>query len=84
MTVSRIDDDGINTGIHQCLHTVQGVGGDTYTCSHTQTAFLILACHRLIFRLCDVLIGNQTDQTVILIHHRQLLDLILLQDLGGS
>ena len=82
--MGRIDDDGIDTCVHQGLHTVQGIEGDTDTCCHAQTTFLILARHRLVLGLCDILIGDQTDQTVVLIHHGEFLDFILLQDLGSS
>ena len=84
MTVSRIDHDGISTSIYQCLHTVEGIGSDADTCGNTQTTLLILAGHGLVLGLRDVLIGNQTDQMIVLIHNGQFLDLVLLQDLGGS
>ena len=82
--MSRIDDDGIHTGIHQCLHTVEGVECDTNTGSHTQTTFLILAGHGLVLRLRNILIGDEADQAVVLIHHGQFLDLILLQNLSSG
>ena len=84
MTVSRVNDNRIGTSIHKSLHTVKCIIGHTDTSSHAEAAFLILAGHRLILGLGDILISNQTDQTVILIHHRQFLDLVSLQDLGGS
>ena len=83
MSVSRIDDDSVDTCIYQCLHTVEGIYRHTHTGSHAQTTFLILACHRLILCLSDILVGDQSYQMVVLIHNRQFLDLILLQDLCG-
>ena len=82
--MSRIDHNGIDTSVHQCLHTIQGIKGDTDTCSHTQTSFFILAGHRLILCLCDILIGDKANQTVVLIHYGQFLNFVLLQDLGSS
>ena len=84
MAVSRINHDGIGTGIHQSLHTVEGINGHTDTSSHTQTTFLVFTSHGLILGLGDVLIGDQTDETVVLVDHRQFLDLVLLQNLGSS
>ena len=79
-----INDDGISTSVHQCLHTVEGVIGHTNTGSYAQTTFVILAGHRLVLGLRNILIGDQSDQVVVFIHHRQLLNLILLKDLGSS
>ena len=82
--MGRINHDGISTSVYQCLHTIEGISGHTNTCSHTQTALIILTSHGLILSLGDVLIGDQTNQTIILIHHGQFFDLVLLQNLGSS
>ena len=83
--MGRVDDDSVGTGIYEGLHTVEGVEGDTDTGSNTQTALLILTCHRLVLGLGDVLIGDKTDKVVVLVDNRQLLYLVLLQNLcSGS
>ena len=82
--MSRINDDSIGTGIDQCLHTVERVNSNAHSCGHTQAAFLVLAGHRLILGLGDVLIGNQSYQVVVLINDGQFLNLVLLQYLCGS
>ena len=82
--MSRIDDDGIGTSVYQCLHTIECIGSHTDSSGYTQTTFLVLAGHGLILGLRDVLIGNQSDQMIFLIHYGQLLDLVLLQDLGSG
>ena len=84
VTMSRVDDNGIGTCLYQRLHTVQGVDRHADTGSHTQTALGVLAGHRFVLGLGYVLISNQTDQLVVLVYHRQLLDLVLLQNLCGS
>ncbi len=81
--MGSINDDGVGTGIHQSLHTVERIGSHTYAGSHTQTALVILTSHGLILGLGNVLIGNQTNQTIILVDHGQLLNLVLLQNLGS-
>ena len=81
MTMGRVDDDGISAGIDKSLHTVEGIGCHTHTSCHTQTSFLVLAGHRLILGLGDILIGDKSDETVILVNNGQFLNLILLQNL---
>ena len=79
-----INDDSVSTSIHKSLHTLEGIRGDTHTGSHTQTTFLILTSHGFVFCLGNILIGYQADQMILLIHHRKLLNFILLQNLSGS
>ena len=63
--------------------TFDGVGGDTHCGSHTETAFVILASVRASLHLDDVLVSDQTEQMVVLINDWELLDLVLLQDVGS-
>ena len=79
----RIDDDSVGTGAYQCTGTLQRVHRHTHTGSHTQPAFLILAGHRLVLGLGDILIGNQTHKPVLAVHYGQLLYLMFLQYLGS-
>ena len=84
MSVGSIDNDSVNTGIYQSLHTVECVNSYTHTGGYAQTTLLILAGHRLILSLSDILICDKTDKTIVLIYYRQLLDLVLLQNLCSS
>ena len=43
---------------NQCFGTLHGITCNANTRCDTQTTLLILACHRLIFSFCDVLISN--------------------------
>ena len=79
-----VDDNSINTRINQRLHAVEGVGSDAHASRHAQAAFLVFAGHGLVLGLGDVLIGNQAHKAVILIHHRQFLNLMLLQYFGSG
>ena len=79
-----IYDNGICTSIDKSLHTVKGINGDTNTCCNTQTTFIILACHRLVFCLCYILVCDKTYEMVVTIHYRQLLNLVFLKNLCGS
>ncbi len=78
-----IDDDGIDASLYESLCTLKRVFGDTHTGCHTQTALVILAGIGLVLGLGDVLVGDQTDEVVLGIHHRQFLNLVLLQNLSG-
>ena len=82
--MSRIDNNGIHVGFYESLYALKSVGSDTHTCCHTQTALIILASHRFIFSLGDVLIGNQAYELVIIVQDGQLLYLVLLQYLCRS
>ena len=83
VAVGRVDDDGIYARVDQCLCTLQRVGGHAHACGHAQAALGVLASHRLVLGLGDILIGDEADEVVVLIDHRELLDLVLLED-GGS
>ena len=82
--MGRVDNNGVGTGIDESLHAVEGVEGDTYTGSYAQTTLTVLTSHGLILGLGDILIGNQTNQMVVFVHNRQLLNLVLLQNLCSS
>ena len=80
MTVSRVDDDGIHTSLDEGFHALESVGCDTHTCCHAQTSLGVLAGKRLVLCLGDVLIGDESDELVVGIHHRELLNLVLEED----
>ena len=82
--MGRINDDGIGTSLHQSLGALQSVGCHAHSSCNAQTAFLVFAGHGLVLGLGYVFIGDETYQMIILVYHWQLLDLVLLQDLGGS
>ena len=84
VTMGSIDDDSVGTSINESLHTVEGISSHTHTSGHTQTTLLVLTGHGLILGFGDILIGDKSDQTVILIYYGQFLDFVLLQDLCGS
>ena len=84
MSMCSIDNDSVCTGIYQRLHTNHSISCHTYTSSNTQTALAILASHRFILGLCNILISNQTNQLALIIHYRQLFNLVFLQDLSSS
>ena len=86
VSVGGVDDDGVGTGLHQRCDAVECVDGHAHTGSHTQAALVVLAGHGFVLGLGDVLIGDESHQVVVLVHHGQFLYLVLLQYLcsGGQ
>ena len=82
MAVGCVDDDCIGSGLYQCTSTLQRVGSHAHTGGHAQAALIVLAGHRLVLGLGDVLIGDKSHEVVVLVHYRELLYLVLLQYLG--
>ena len=83
MAVGCVDDDGVDTCLHQCLCTVERVVGDTHAGSHAQTSFVVLASHRLVLGLGDVFISDQSHEMVGIVDHGEFLDLVLLKNLSS-
>ena len=80
----RVDDNSIHTCLDQRLRTLQRIGRHAHAGSHTQPPFLVLAGNGFILGFRNIFISNQAHQAVIFIHHGQLFDFILLQDLRSS
>ena len=80
MTMRGVDDDGIHTSLDQCLHAFKRVGCHAHTGCHAQTALGILAGMGLILGFGDVLVGDEANEFVVVIHHGQLLNLVLQQN----
>ena len=80
--MSGIYHDGIGSGLDESLHSVHGVACYAHTGCHAQTAFAILAGHRLILGLGNIFVSNQTYQATFFIHYRQFLNFVLLQNAG--
>lgn len=84
MSVSCINDNGICPCIHQSPHAVQSIIRHSHSGSNAQTSFAILARHRFILGLGNILIGNQAYQFIVFIYYRQLLYSMFLQNLRNS
>ena len=82
--MGRIDYDGIGSGFHQSVHTLERVGGNAHAGCHAQAAFLVLAGHGFVLGLSDVLISNQSHEAAVLVGHGEFLDFIFLQNLRGG
>ena len=81
MTVGCVYHDGIGTCAHQGCSALQRVLGDAHSGSHTQTTLVVLAGHRFVLGLGNILIGDKTHEMVLGIYHRKFLYLMFLQNL---
>ena len=82
--MSGINDNGINTSLYQGLCTVERINSDTDTSSNTQTALVVLAGHRLVLGLRDILISDQTHEMVGIVNHGEFLYFVFLKNLCSS
>ncbi len=81
MAVGSVDHDCVDTGAHESLGALHGVGGDTDTGSHAQTR--VFARCRFVFGFGDILICNKADELAVGVDNGQLLDLVVLEDVGS-
>ena len=84
MAVRRVDDNRVGTGSHQRLGTLHRVGRHAHTSGHAQPTFFVFAGHRLVLRLRNVFVGNQTDEPSFAIDNGQFFYFILLKNLRRS
>ena len=84
MAVRTVEHECIDAGLHECLGALHGVGSDADARGDPQTALCILAGERLVFSLRDVLVRDQSEERSVFGHHRQFLDFVFLQDVGGA
>ena len=83
MSVGGIDDDQVDTGPHQGLQALFPVRTDADRRPGPQAADLVLAGRGVLADLLDVLDGDQPLEGVIVVHHQQLLDAVLVQMVFG-
>ena len=73
MAMGGIQNDNVHTGLHQCLHTLQHIGGDTYCCAAEQTSLAVLGRLGIFDLFLDILDGDESLQIEIVIYDGQLL-----------
>ena len=82
MAMGGVNYYSIGASIDQCLHAVECICCNANARGNPETAFLVLAGHRLILSLGDVLIGDKTHKAVVLVDDREFLDFVLLKNIG--
>ena len=83
MTMRRIDSDQIDAGSHQRLDPLFPVGAHTHRRADAQTTPLVFAGIRILNFLLDVLDRDQSLELEVVVHHQELLDPVLMQNLFG-
>ena len=80
MSVRRIDYDGV----HLRLCRLFQVAVDPDAGGYAQTPFIVLGRIRVGLHLRNILVGQQPDQAVVVVHDRQFLDFVLQQDVRSG
>ena len=81
MAVGSIDDDHVNTRLDDGSDAGRSVGTGADGSGDAQASELIFTGVWIVFRLADVLEGNQTTQFVFVVDHQNLLDSVCVQQL---
>ena len=84
MSVRRIDYDGVHLRLVQRGHTLHRVVGNPDAGGYAQTPFIVLGRIRVGLHLRNILVGQQPDQAVVVVHDRQFLDFVLQQDVRSG
>ena len=82
MAVRRVDDDDVDAGVEQRLGPGKAGLADAGRAGDAQAAVLVLAGLGIGARLLDVLDSDQTDTATVIVDHEQLLDAVLVEQLG--
>jgi len=83
MAVRGVDHDQIDAGRDQRLGARETLVADRGRGGDAQAALFVLAGVWIGHRLFHVLDGDQTDAAILIIHHQQLLDAVLMQQALG-
>ena len=83
MAVRGIDHHQIDAGRDQRFGAREALVADRGGGGDAQAALLVLAGIRIGHRLFDVLDGDQADAAILVVHHQQLLDAVLMQQALG-
>ena len=79
MAVCGIHHDQIDAGIDQPFGTFEAALADGRRGGHAEPTLRILAGQRMRYRLFHILDGDETDATILVVDHEQLLDAMLVQ-----
>src|SRR5713226_9386281 len=80
MTVGGIHCNHIRSSFDEGLHSCLAVRSHAYRRAHSQTTLLIFTGEWILTLLLDILDGNETSQTEVIIHQQELLDPMALEN----
>ena len=79
VTVRGVDHDDVDPGVNQPLGPPETALADSGGCCDAQPALRILAGQGMRDRLLHVLDGDEADAAVLIVHHQQFFDSVLVQ-----
>ena len=79
--MGSIDDQYINACLDQCSDAIVGIRACTHRSAHSKLAVLIFAGQRVILGFIKVFHGNHATQLKGIVHHQNLFDAVLMQQL---
>ncbi len=79
MSVGGIDDDHIHVLVQQSFRPEHPVLANAGRGGDAKPAPFILACVGITLRLLDILNGDETNASILLIHHQEFLDPVFVQ-----
>ena len=79
MTVRGIDDQHVDTGLHQCLDALLGIATGTDRRTDPQAPLFILAGIREVGGFLDILDRDHAAQVEVAVDHQHALDTVLVQ-----
>src|SRR5690606_36433426 len=83
MSVRRVDDDDVATGIDQPLGALARALADGRSGGYPQPSLLVLAGMRIESGLLDVLDRDEADAAILVVDHKELLDPVMVQETFG-
>ena len=83
MTMRRIDDNQVNTGIDQSLGAGKPIIADRGGGGYAQATLFVFCRIGVQLRLFHIFNGNQTNAVIIIIDHQQFFDAVMVQQTLG-
>ena len=78
--MGRVDDNHVDPGLEQRVHPLLPVRPHPHRGPHPQAAELVLAGVGVLLDLLDVLDGDEPLEVVVIVHHQELFDAVLVQE----
>ena len=82
MAVGRVDHHKVDPHFDQGRDAIHHIGRNPHGRPHAKPAVVVLAGVRVLSTFANVFEGNEPLQVPLIVHHRELFDLMLLKDLN--
>ena len=78
MTVSRVKNHSVGSGVDQHAYPLNGVRLDPSGGSDQKTALAVLGRDRVVLDLHEILVGDKAHKLAVIVNHRKFLNLAVL------